>query len=143
LGFVGNQPPRHFLSRSAIDQTQNINLDLKVRIERHRNEHRGQETGALKTAEPEHQSRQKRESQPRPSATVIQMKLMKVICMIENRMVQEYQHCTESQLIEAMTMKIHLIQFASSVTGIQMKLMKVICTIKNRMVQEFQSMIEL
>jgi hypothetical protein len=64
------------------------------------------------------------------NVTGIQMKLMKVIHMIENKMVEEFQHCTESQLIEAMTMKMHLVQFASSVTAIQMKLMKVICNVK-------------
>jgi hypothetical protein len=66
----------------------------------------------------------------------IQMQLMKGICMIQNRMVQEFQHCTESQLIEDMTMKMHLIRFASSVTAIQMKLMKVICMIENRLVPD-------
>jgi hypothetical protein len=34
------------------------------------------------------------------SVTVIQMKLMKVICTRKNNIIQELQHCTESQLIE-------------------------------------------
>jgi hypothetical protein len=76
------------------------------------------------------------------SVTAIQMKLMKVICMIENRMVQEFQHCTESQLIGVMNLKMDMIQFASNVTAIQMKLMKVIRTCENRMVQEFQHCVE-
>jgi hypothetical protein len=41
-------------------------------------------------------------------------------------------------LIEAMNMKMHLIQFASRLMVIQMKLMKVICTGENRMTQELQ-----
>jgi hypothetical protein len=53
--------------------------------------HHAQETRALKAVEHEHQSWQKRETQPGPSATVTQMKLMKVICTRENRMVQEFQ----------------------------------------------------
>jgi hypothetical protein len=30
------------------------------------------------------------------SVTAIQMKVMKVICMIENKIVQELEHCMES-----------------------------------------------
>jgi hypothetical protein len=42
------------------------------------------------------------------SVTAIQMKLMKVILMIQNMMAQRFQHCTESQLIEAMKMKMYM-----------------------------------
>jgi hypothetical protein len=62
-----------------------------VRDERDRNGHHGQETRALKGVEREHQNRQKRETQPGTSATVIQMKWMKGIGMIENMMNQEFQ----------------------------------------------------
>jgi hypothetical protein len=55
-GLVGNQPPHRFLSRVAIDQTQNKNLDSKVRVKRDRNGHREQETRALKATEREHQN---------------------------------------------------------------------------------------
>jgi hypothetical protein len=65
----------------------------------------------------------------------IQMKLMKVSGTDKNRMVQEFQHCTESKLTEDSRMKRQRTQFASSVMGIQMKLMKVIRTRENRIVQ--------
>jgi hypothetical protein len=53
------------------------------------------------------------------SMTVIQMKWMKVILMIENSMVQEFQHCKESQFIEAMAMKMYPVQFAPNLTAVQ------------------------
>jgi hypothetical protein len=45
----------------------------------------------LKAVEREHHSWRKRETQPGPGATAIQMKLMEVICMIENMIVQAFQ----------------------------------------------------
>jgi hypothetical protein len=90
-----NQPPRRFLSRVAIDKTQNRNLDPKVRIVRDRHEHHGKETQTLRAAEREQQSRQKPETQPRPSVTVIQMKLMEATCTIGHRMVKQFQSMME------------------------------------------------
>jgi hypothetical protein len=90
--LTGNQRPYHFLSHVAIDQTHNRNLDPKVRVERDLNKHRRQETPALKAAEREQKSGQNRETQPRPSATAIQMKLVEVIRIIDNRMGQEFRH---------------------------------------------------
>jgi hypothetical protein len=46
------------------------------------------------------------------SGTVIQMKLMKVIYMIQNIIVQELQHCTESKLTEVSRIKRQKIQSA-------------------------------
>jgi hypothetical protein len=88
--LIGNQLPHRFPSRVAIDQTQNRNLHPKVRVEMDWHGQRGQETRALKATERKHQSQQKRETQPGPNATVIQMKSMKVIYTIENRMAQEF-----------------------------------------------------
>jgi hypothetical protein len=48
----------------------------------------------------------------------------------------------ESQLIEVRMMKMHLIQFVSSLNLIQMKLMKVIDMAKNIMSKEFQHFVE-
>jgi hypothetical protein len=69
---------------------------------------------------------------------LIQMKSMKVIHNRQDMMNQEFQHCSESRLIEVMKMKMHPIQFAVIVNLIQMKSMKVIHTRKNMMNQEFQ-----
>jgi hypothetical protein len=63
---------------------------------------------------------------------------MKVIHNMKNKMNQEFQHCSESSLIEVMKMKMHSIQFALIVNLIQMKWMKVIYTIENMMNQELQ-----
>jgi hypothetical protein len=85
--LAGNHPPRRFLSRAAIDQTQNSNLDPKKRAERDRNQHHGQERRAVKEAERKYESWQIRETQFGLSAKAIRMKWMKVIYMIQNRMV--------------------------------------------------------
>jgi hypothetical protein len=45
----------------------------------------------MKAAEREHQSRENPKTQTGPSVTAIQMKLMKVICRLENCMVQQFQ----------------------------------------------------
>jgi hypothetical protein len=66
------------------------------------------------------------------------MKWMKVIDIRRNMMNQEFQHCSESQLIEVMNMKMHSIQCALIVNLIQMKWMKVIYTRENMMNQDFQ-----
>jgi hypothetical protein len=72
-------------------QTQIRNLDSKVRAERDRNVHRGQGPRALKAVERGHQNRQKRQTQPEPSVTVIHIKFMKVIRMIQKKMVRGFQ----------------------------------------------------
>jgi hypothetical protein len=54
---------------------------------------------------------------------------MKVIHKMKNMMNQEFQYCSESQLIEVMTLKMHTIQFGFIVNLIRMKWMKVIYTI--------------
>jgi hypothetical protein len=51
---------------------------------------------------------------------------------------QEFQHCSESQLIEVMILKMHVIQFALIVNLIRMKWMKVIYTRENMMSQASQ-----
>jgi hypothetical protein len=61
------------------------------------------------------------------------MKWMKVIYTRENMMSQEFQHCSESQLIEVMNMKMHEIQFAFIVNLTQTKLIEVSCS---RVVEE-------
>jgi DNA-directed RNA polymerase beta' subunit len=66
------------------------------------------------------------------------MKWMKVIDTLKNMMSQEVQHGLESQLIEVMNLKMHMIQFGVIVNLIQMKRMKVIHSMKNTMNQEFQ-----
>jgi hypothetical protein len=53
-GFARNQLLPRFLSCIAIDQTQNRNLNPKVRVERDRNGHRGEERRALEVAERKH-----------------------------------------------------------------------------------------
>jgi hypothetical protein len=50
-----------------------------------------------------------------------QMKQTKVIEKMQNMMNQEFQHCVEFQLIEAMKNQRSLIQFESIVNLIQMK----------------------
>jgi hypothetical protein len=50
------------------------------------------------------------------------MKLMKVIYMMKNIPNKELQHRMESKLIEAMKMKMQMIQFVSIVNCIQAKL---------------------
>jgi hypothetical protein len=47
---------------------------------------------------------------------------------IENMMNQEFQHCAESQLIEVMNMKMHVIQFGLIVNAIRMKLNEIFCS---------------
>jgi flagellar biosynthesis/type III secretory pathway chaperone len=66
------------------------------------------------------------------------MKPMKVICTLRDMMNQEFQHCSESRLIEVMIVKMHTIQFGLIVNLIQMKWMKVIDALKDMMNQEFQ-----
>jgi hypothetical protein len=63
-------------------------------------------------------------------------KWMKVIYNKKNMMRPECQHCSESQLIKVMNMKMLTIQFALIVNLIQMKWMKVIYTIENMMNQQ-------
>jgi glycerol-3-phosphate responsive antiterminator len=60
---------------------------------------------------------------------------MKVIYTRENMMNQEFQQCSESQLIEVMILKMHMIQFGSIVKSIQMKWMRVMHTCENMMSQ--------
>jgi hypothetical protein len=60
-------------------------------------------------------SRRRRKNQCASIVNLIQMKWMKVIYTIENMMNQEFQHCSESQLIEVMNVKMHSIQFALKV----------------------------
>jgi hypothetical protein len=51
----------------------------------------------------------------------IQMKLMKVIHNMKNILIEQFQHCLESWLIEVMICKMLLIQFISTVNTIQRK----------------------
>jgi hypothetical protein len=44
---------------------------------------------------------------------LIQMKLMKVIHIMKNMMNEEFQHSGESRLIEAMNVKMHMIESVS------------------------------
>jgi ATP/ADP translocase len=57
---------------------------------------------------------------------------------MKNMMNQEFQHCSESRLIEVMILKMHTIQFGLIVNLIQMKWMKVIYRIENMMNRKFQ-----
>jgi hypothetical protein len=72
----------------------------------------------------------------------IMLEVMKVIHKMKNMMNKEFQHYEESQLIEVMKMKMHLIQFVLIVNLIQMKLMKVIYMMKNNLNKEFQHLME-
>jgi ATP/ADP translocase len=63
---------------------------------------------------------------------------MKVSYSRKNMMNQEFQHYSESQLIEVMILKMHPIQFGLIVNLIQMKWMKMIYTSENITNQEFQ-----
>jgi hypothetical protein len=63
---------------------------------------------------------------------------MKVSNNLKNIGNKEFQHFLESILIEAMNMKVQMIQFVSIVNLIQMKLIKVIYNMKNMKNQEFQ-----
>jgi hypothetical protein len=72
------------------------------------------------------------------SVNLIQMWLMKVIYILKNILIQEFQHSLESRLIEVMIHEMLPIQFVSSVNLIQMWLMKVIYNIQNNLIQEFQ-----
>jgi hypothetical protein len=67
-----------------------------------------------------------------------QMKLMKVIDKMKNKMNKEFEQWKESQLIEVMNMKIQMIQFVSILNLIQTKLMKVIYILKKIMNKEFE-----
>jgi hypothetical protein len=62
-----------------------------------------------------------------------------------NREMQNHrwiEHFVELGLIEVMKMRMHTIQFVSSVHLIQMWLMKVIHNMKNILIQEFQHSLE-
>jgi hypothetical protein len=67
---------------------------------------------------------------------------MKVIDKMRNMMVQEFQHFVEFQLIQAMNLKMHMIQFDSIVSLIQIKLLKVNHKMRNVMLQEFQHFVD-
>jgi hypothetical protein len=69
---------------------------------------------------------------------LIQIKLLKVMDKIRNNLIQEFQHCMESELIEGMMMKMLLIQFVSNVNLIQMWLMKEVYSVINSLIQESQ-----
>jgi hypothetical protein len=68
---------------------------------------------------------------------------MEVIYTVKSMMNQEFQHCSESRLIEVMIVKMHSIQFGVIVNLIQMKWMKVFYSLKSMMNQEFQDHEEL
>jgi hypothetical protein len=68
----------------------------------------------------------------------IQIKLMTVMCNMQNMMIQEFQLDMESKLIRYSNAKMQKIQFVSMMMAIQMKLMKVIRNSQNMMIQEFQ-----
>jgi hypothetical protein len=61
-----------------------------------------------------------------------------VIDTLKNMTIQEFQHRTESQLIEVMKMKMQKVQFVSIMNLVRMKLMKGIDKMKNMTIQEFQ-----
>jgi NADH:ubiquinone oxidoreductase subunit 3 (subunit A) len=64
---------------------------------------------------------------------LIQMRLMKVIHKMKNRINEEFEQSKESQLIQVMIHKIQMIQFVSIVNLIQMKLMKVIHRVSHQL----------
>jgi hypothetical protein len=70
------------------------------------------------------------------------MKLMKVIYILKNISIQEFQHCSESKLIEVMIHKMLPIQFVLSVNLSQIWLMKVIYILKNISNKELQHSLE-
>jgi retron-type reverse transcriptase len=67
---------------------------------------------------------------------------MKVIDILRNILIQEFQHSLESRLIHVMSHKMLPIQFVLNVNLIQMKVMKVIRKMKNISIQEFQHFLE-
>jgi hypothetical protein len=73
------------------------------------------------------------------SASIV--KLMQQIATLRGRMIQEFEHSVESQLIEVMKMKMTMlrIQLALIVNLIQMKQIRMIDTLQNMKIQEFQS----
>jgi hypothetical protein len=73
---------------------------------------------------------------------LIQIRLMKAKCKLQNMIVQASRPDMESQLIEAPNAKTRLIQFLSMTSLTQMKLIKVIRNIKNTILQEFQLNVE-
>jgi hypothetical protein len=59
---------------------------------------------------------------------LIRMKWIKVVYTIENMMNQEFQHCSESRLIEVMILKTHGIQFGLIVNLTQKRLSEIACS---------------
>jgi hypothetical protein len=97
-----------------------------------------QQTQLLKESPLTGDSPRRFETQCASIVNLIPMKWMKVIHTLKNRMSQEFEHCSESQLIEVMNLKMQTTQFGVIVNLIQMKWMKMIYIRKNMMNQEFQ-----